>query len=140
MHEEPEPLKILGVITEEVGSPSNDGSAGSALYRVPIRLSRRPEFDEATLLVATWDRPPQWTTMHRPGIAYVDGYRFVLDGTTVEEVRDYHAATLKLVVDQVNRQAYELRRRKRAEAERAQEAEQAHRTNVQHIAGAIKFE
>ena len=34
------PIEIVGVITDEVGSPRNDGGRGSALYAVPIRLSR----------------------------------------------------------------------------------------------------
>jgi len=36
-------------------------------------------------LKAPGDNPPQFSTMHRPGIAKVTGNRIVLDGTTVEE-------------------------------------------------------
>lgn len=95
-------LKLLDVVVGEVGEPSNDGTPGSGLYEVPIRMSRRPTDREAQLLSATWDQPPQWTSMHRPGILAVVGDQLVLRQTTISEVKQYHAATLKLVVSSVN--------------------------------------
>lgn len=134
-----EPLMILDVIAEEVSQPRNDGSRGSALYEVPIRLSRTPTPLEADLLRQVWDHPPQFTLRHRPGILRVIGDRLVLEGTTIEEVRDVHAPTLRLVVDQVN----QLATSHQAEALRKQEVEkvraQQHADHVKRVAGEINF-
>lgn len=42
--EDSEPIRIIGIVVDEVGEPRNDGTRGSALYKVPFRLSRRPSF------------------------------------------------------------------------------------------------
>lgn len=135
-----EPISIIGVIVEEVGSPSNDGSRGSALYAVPIRLSRRLMADESELLRQLWDRPPSFSTMHRPGIAYASGDRFMLDGTTIDEVASVHAHTLRLVVDQFNSVMSDVRNREAREAAEAQASEAAHLQAVAEMATAIRFE
>src|SRR4051812_79770 len=101
MTREAQPVRIVGIDAATVGTPRNDGTRGSALYAVPIKLDRIPSREWAQAFPEAWDRPPAWTSMHRPGIAHISGDRIILDGTTVEEVRDYHAATLKLVVDQL---------------------------------------
>lgn len=62
-----ESLAFTGIDIEHVGAPRNDGSPGSALYAVPIKLNRRPSGIEAQLLVAHWDNPSSYTLMHRPG-------------------------------------------------------------------------
>ena len=92
------PLSIDGVDTDNVGQPSNDGSPGSSLYEVPIKLNRTPSAREAQLLVHFWDHPSQFSTMHRPGIARVSGSSLVLGKTTMNEVKQYHAATVSLAV------------------------------------------
>lgn len=51
-----EPLKVTGVITEDVGSPRNDGTPGSGLYKVPLRLSGRPSGEWTTAFVRAFDR------------------------------------------------------------------------------------
>lgn len=135
-----EPLDIIGVITEDVGQPRNDGSPGSGLYRVPIRLSRSVNSDEARYLVQLWDNPPSFSMMHRAGIAEVIGDRFTLDGTTVGEVRDYHAKTLRLIVDRLNIDM-SAHLAKQAEAQAREEAAEAeHRRQVAEIADDIRFE
>lgn len=134
------PLQIVGVVEDQIGSPKNDGSRGSALYKVPIRLNRSPDGDESRLLVEAWNNPQQYTTMHRPGIARVYGDQIVLDGTTIEEVRDYHARTVKLAVDTVNAQMVELDARRAREKEAAEAAQKAHDANVSDVAKQIKFD
>ena len=135
-----EPVRILGVIADQVSAPRNDGSRGSALYSVPFRLNRTPSSWWATRFVEVWDRPPQFTTMHRPGIASVVGDTIRLDGTTLDEVQRVHRDTLKIVLEVVNREAADeevaARRREaaRAEAERERLAE------VERLARAIKFD
>ena len=61
-----ETIKIIGVIKEEVGRPRNDGTAGSALYKIPLRLSDTPSHRWAELFARNWDRPPSFSSMHRP--------------------------------------------------------------------------
>lgn len=134
-----EPLHLVGVVVDDVTEPRNDGSAGSALYKVPIRLNRSPDAIERELLVAGWDRPPSWTTMHRPGILRVSDDRLVLDGTTIEEVERYHARTLSLVVEQTNRAAADRRARAQEEVDLGAAATQDHRADVAEVAKRIKF-
>jgi hypothetical protein len=136
----PEPVEIVGVIEDGVGEPRNDGSRGSGLYKVPIRLSARPSNTWARLFVDTWNRPPRFTTMHRPGIASVIGDRIVLDGTTIEEVEKYHAETLRLVVEKVNEDAAALEARERRQREVEETEKQKHREHVRDVAGRIRFE
>jgi hypothetical protein len=135
-----EPISIIGIDTDHVGHPRNDGTPGSGLYSVPITLSRSVSAREAALLVHFWDNPNSWSTMHRPGIGRVFGSTFVLDGTTLEEVRDVHVTTIKSAVNATNAEyAHEL-----AREERRREAELAQRTSrdeeVHRIATEIRFD
>jgi hypothetical protein len=135
-----EPLKILGIIEDEVGTPRNDGTPGCALYEVPFRFSRTPPEDWAELFIHTWDSPPRFTSMHRPGIAQIYGDRLVLDGTTIEEVQRYHLETLKLALAETNKIYTEhlARESRRAEAERARRQEQA--SQIREAMKTIKFD
>jgi hypothetical protein len=112
-----EDIKIEGIAVDEVGEPKNDNIRGSALYVVPFRLTRSAPAEWAQLFVRNWDSPPQYTTRHRPGIARVSGDRVTLTRTTVEEVRDVHRETLKLVINVTNAQYKEIVRRKQKIAE-----------------------
>jgi len=136
---EQDPLELVGVVVEDVGTPRNDGTPGSGLYVVPIRLNREATATEMRLLVETWDRPPSWSTMHRPGILRVHGDRVILDGTTIDEVRDVHATTLRTVIDRVNQLADEERSQAKAEASRLAAAKEAHETHVGEVAAEIAF-
>lgn len=134
------PIRIRGIVLDEVGTPRNDGTRGSALYEVPFQLSRRPSPTWARHFVATWDRPPSYTLMHRPGIARVVGDRVILDGTTVEEVEKYHRDTLKLVVERVNSDVAEHEaKQRRAEEQRAEQLRR-HEEQVREAAKRISFD
>lgn len=119
------PIRITGVDEKGLGRPRNDGTRGSALYLVPLRLSRHPSRGWATYFEQVWNGS-LFSTMHRPGIALVSGDRIFLDGTTVEEVAKYHLETVRTVVLEANeweRQAHaaeqlERQRQANAEAER----------------------
>jgi hypothetical protein len=135
-----EPIKLVGIAKEGVGKPRDDGTRGSALYAVPLRLSRRPPADWATLFVHNWDRPPSFSTMHRPGICRVSGDTAILDGTTMEELEKYHLKTLKLAL-QVTNERYEQHLRSEFERKkREREAEDLHRREVEDIASRLKFD
>lgn len=135
-----DPIRILGVITDEVTVPKMDGTRGSALYRIPFRLSRIPSALWQELFIHFWNDPPQWSTMHRFGIASVHGDEIILDGTTMEEVRDYHRDTLKLCVEEANkaeRKHIEDERRKR---EQEEIRKKQHNEKVISIADDITFD
>jgi len=138
--EEFEPIRIIGVAVDEVGTPRSDGTRGSALYAVPFKLSRIVPPGWAELFIEAWDRPPSFTTMHRPGIARVSGNRIVLDGTTIEEVEQVHRPTLKLALAQANAR---MRERMETETRRRQEAaarKEDHEKHVKNVASRLKFD
>jgi hypothetical protein len=78
--------------------------------------------------------------MHRPGIASASGDCIILDGTTIEEVRDYHARTLALVVAQLNEAQARYEAEARTYAQRAAEQRSNHEDNVRSVADDIRFE
>jgi hypothetical protein len=134
------PLRILGVIADEVTMPRNDGSRGSALYRVPFRLSRRPPPGWSEILRETWNRPPRFTSMHRPGILSVTGDKIILDGTTIEEVEKYHRDTLLLVVERANEVWEDMERRSRERGRLEAEQRAQHEQAVRDAANRLRFE
>ena len=135
-----EPIRIIGIDEEGVTRPRNDGTAGSGLYMVPLRLNRKPSPMWAHFFPAAWDHPPEFTTMHRPGIARVSGDRIILDGTTLEEVERYHAATLRLLIPEVNKQVAAQEEAERVQRERTEAEQRAHDEAVRDAAKRIRFD
>ena len=134
------PIKITGIIFDQIGQPTNDGTHGSALYSVPLQLSRRPSDDWARLFVQTWDRPPRFSTMHRPGIARVVGDRVILQHTTVDEIEKFHRDTLKLVLDHVNMAIAEHEAKKQKLEEKRAQEQRDHDEAVREAAKRITFD
>ncbi len=134
-----DPVRILGVIVDEVTEPSLDGTRGCALYTVPFRLSRRPSREWCTLFLHEWQYPQRFTTMHRPGIASVVGDKIILKGTTIEEVKNYHRATLVLCVEETNRKEKEHLDRVQRENEERQNRSNAHKQRVRDYASGLDF-
>jgi hypothetical protein len=135
-----EPLKIMGVIADEVTEPTLDGTPGSALYTVPFRLNRRPSNLWAEIFVNTWNSPPSYTSMHRPGIARISGAKIVLEGTTIDEVKRYHRDTLVLCVDKANEEEARMLKRQRIQQERQRQQSEAHRKAIQDTASDLFFD
>ncbi|MEO8424658.1 MAG: toll/interleukin-1 receptor domain-containing protein [Actinomycetota bacterium] len=135
-----EPVRVVGIVKEGVGRPRNDGTRGSALYAVPVQLSRAPSGLWTELFLRCWDRPPEWTTMHRPGIARVSGDSIILDGTTMDELEKYHAKTLRLCVATVNEQEQVILERERVKQEADEAARREHEREVEDIADRIRFD
>jgi len=127
------PIRIVGVDAQGITSPRNDGTRGSALYRVPILLSRAPDRVWADLMVENWNRPPRFSTMHRPGIGSVSGRTFVLDGTTIEEVEQYHLETLGHAIEATNTRYAVLTEQQRARDQAAAAAQRAHDDRVTSV-------
>jgi hypothetical protein len=113
---------------------------GSALYKVPFQLSRRPSSDWAQHFVQTWNRPPSYSLSHRPGIAHVEGDRIILDGTTVEEVEATHRDTLKAVVEKVNQDIAEHEAKQRRAREAREEQLRQHEQSARDAAKRISFD
>jgi len=72
--------------------------------------------------------------MHRPGIASVAGDEIWLNGTTIDEVEQYHLKTLQLAIDVTNQQVAEVEGLEKAKTEHRTEAEAAHRQHVRDVA------
>ena len=77
--------------------------------------------------------------MHRPGIASVSGDKIILDGTTIEEVRDVHRETLVLCVDEANKLEAQYLGQQRKEEEQKRARREEHKSNVMRVADDITF-
>ena len=136
---EGEDIRIIGIISNEVTLPRNDGTRGSALYRIPFRLSSKPTRIWSKLFLRNWDSPPSFTSMHRPGIARVASDKIILDGTTIEEVKQYHRDTLILCVEKTNEEEKQIRKREEQIKRKKQEERENHYRNIDDISKDIKF-
>lgn len=133
-------IKIKGIVVDEVTVPSNDGPRGSALYKIPFELNKRPSYEWIELFIDSFNRPPEFTQMHRPGIASVYGNKIYLDGTTMEEVERYHKKTLKLAVGVANSIYAEIQMRKRIKEEQENKLKEQHKKNIDDISKRINFD
>lgn len=134
-----EPIHIEGVVVDEIGTPRGDGTRGSALYKIPFRLSRRPPSEWAELFVQAWNHPSSFTSMHRSGIAQINGDKVILDGTTIDEVEDYHRNTLLLASEEANKGYAKLEARRRDYEERERIRVETHKKSVEDAARKLKF-
>lgn len=116
-----------------------DGSRGSALYSVPFQLSKTPSGLWGQIFVAIWNSPPRFTTMHRPGIASVIGSKIILNGTTIDEVKNYHRDTLLLCVEEANKKEQEIKERENRLKEQEEKRKQQHFQHVSDLADEINF-
>ena len=135
-----EDIKIVRVVEEDVTEPRNDGTPGSALYTIPFALSGRPPREWSDLFIANWNLPPRFTTMHRPGIASIRDATVVLDGTTIDEVEQYHRDTLQLVIDKTNHQYREWRDKQEQHRAREEALREEHEKHVEGVSKRIKFD
>lgn len=135
-----EPIKIKGIVIDEITQPRNDGTAGSALYKIPFELNKIPSYDWRELFINAWNHPPRFTSMHRPGIASVYGNQIILDGTTIEEVEKYHKDTLKLAVEVANQQLEQINLKKQQQAESERIEQEKHKRNIDDISKRIDFD
>ena len=133
------PIRVTGVDERGLGRPRNDGTRGSALYLVPLRLSRHPSRAWAAYFDRTWNGS-LFSTMHRPGIASVSGDRILLDGTTVEEVAQHHLKTVRQVVSDANEWEQQARAVVRREQERQARAEAERQDRIRAALDDMKFD
>lgn len=138
--QEEEQIKINGIIIDEVTSPKNDGSRGSALYTIPFELNKQPNWEWINLFIESWNHPPRFTLMHRPGIASVSGKKIILNGTDIEEVERYHRDTLKLAVDLANQRYTQAVEERKRQEELKKQREQDHKKNIENISRRLNFD
>lgn len=136
---EDEEIKIIGIITNEVTVPKMDGTRGSALYKIPFKLSRIPSRLWEELFIQSWKCPPRFTTMHRSKIASVIGDKIILNGTTIEEVKSYHRDTLLLCVNEANAKEREIEKRNRELEQRERLKIQSHYQEIEDISKDIEW-
>lgn len=132
-------IKILNIIKEDITSPRNDGTRGSALYAIPFQLSDYPSLRWRDLFIQAWNYPSRFSTMHRPGIARVSGNRIILDGTTIDEYKRYHHETLQEAVAVANKKDREWREAQKVTEERQAKKEQLFRSNIDSQIEDISF-
>ena len=130
--------ELQDFLENEVTVPKKDGTRGSALYAVPYRLSGRPDSTWVKLLEVHWHSPSSFTSMHRPNILRVSGDRVVLNGTTLEEVEQYHLKTLKLAIASANRDYTTLQEKRQQAADARAAEEEQHRLRVQEMKDRLK--
>lgn len=135
-----EGIKIKGILIDEVTQPLNNGTPGSALYKIPFELNKRPDYEWIDLFINAWNRPPRFTSMHRPGIASVYGNKIILDGTDIEEVEMYHKDTLKLAVEVANNNLKEIKARKKLKEEQERQRLDEHKNKLGDIGKRISFD
>jgi hypothetical protein len=138
--EEEAQIRIKGIVVDEVTQPLNYGSNRSALYKIPFELNKRPNHEWIELFIHSFDSPPEFTSMHRPGIASVYGNRIYLDGTTIEEVERYHKKTLKLAVGEANSIYAKIQERKKQQEEKERLLKEQHRKKIDDISKRISFD
>ncbi len=133
-------VRIVEVVTQDITEPKNDGRRGSSLYMIPFRLNRTPSILWADAFVKAWNFPPEFTNLHRPGIASVSGDRIILDGTTIEEVKNTHKRTLNLCVSVANRVEAEHHQKERERDQEVHERSSLFRRRVEDVAKDITFD
>lgn len=130
-------IKILGIKQEEVTVPKMDGTRGSALYSIPFLLNQQPSREWSEIFIYKWNNPRVYSTMHRFGKARVVADKIILDGTTIEEVKNYHRDTLIMCVKDANKDYKNMIEKKaeqqKRERSRINEFEEALKRNIDDI-------
>jgi hypothetical protein len=135
-----EPIRITGIVREGIGKPLNDGSAASALYRVPLRLSRRPSELWRQLFEREWYG--QLYTMLRD--AEVRDDTIVFPSTTIDEIERHHVGQLRRVLERVNSEEVRIRteetERHRREAEMRKRQDEEHQASIDRVIERLSFD
>lgn len=126
-------IEIVGIDVTQVGTPTNDGSAGSALYRVPLRLSGRPSKEWADAFVSDWN------TFDHPR-ASISGNLIVFEKADVRHIETC-LQSLQISVHRVNEHVTKWRVtqqvREQDRMQRDAELAQRHKSEVEEVAGRI---
>ena len=133
------PIKVEGFFQSDIGHPKNDGTPGSGLYSVPIKLSAAPPREWIDTFIEAFDGLEKYDSGHRQGIASISQNRLTLNGTTMEEIESSHQRTIQLAMERANTAYAELlMKRSAADTKKNAEAE-SHRKHVEELAKKIKW-
>ncbi len=135
-----EPVRILGVIAEEVGMPANYGGTTSGFYSVPLRLSRPVTLDWENTFERFWNHSPRFSTLRRASVARVDHDRIILSCTTLEEVVGDHKAILVECVRETNLVFEQKEAERKAREAQFAQASAEQRKRVDELKGKLKFD
>lgn len=133
------PIRVTGVVEDHVGVPSNDGTRGCELYKVPIGLDAVPCSEWISAFDAEWNDPNGKPLRHRPGTVAVIGNQIVLQRTNIEEVRDVHSKTIATIVSKVNGVIGQLSQDVKQRANDEAVTLQQHRDHIRDVAQQIDF-
>ena len=137
-----EPIRMLRVLTSEVGFPGESQTDDRGVYTVVFQLSEEPSARWGDFFVQFWDRPEVAYAhgKHRPGMASVIGNRLIIEETTIDEVEGFHLPVLKAAIRGANEAEAKARLEdeRRAERRRLQEAD--HRRHVSEVAERLPLE
>ena len=131
-----ENIRIVGIVTDEVSEPRNDGTEGSALYHVPIALSRRPPRLWRKRFLQAWYAGIY--LMLRP--IEIHGDRLLIVETYMEEVERHHVARIMSILRETNHWFRREHERQERERQRRQRNREQHRSTVREFADKIRFE
>lgn len=135
-----EPVKIIGVIMEEVGAPRNDGTAMSRWHRVPLKLSRQVDRKWEIAFERAWNTSTRFANVRRTSIAKVNGDRINMSCTTIDEVLNDHKMDLIQCVLETNRIMAEKEAADQAEAEAFRLRLEEHKKHLAEVAERARFE
>jgi hypothetical protein len=130
-----EPIRITGLIVDRVTDPQSGGN----LYEIPLQLSRTPDPDWVRHFLLAWDRAECVASSHRPGME-VGSDSIILDGTTIDELEQFHLQALKLAADEANRLASEDKGKLRQAASVEEQKKIEHREHVAAVAKRLRFD
>src|SRR5699024_2598238 len=119
-------IKIEGIITDEVTVPTNDGTRGSALYKIPFRISKSPDYLWKDLFVKNWNNPPKFTTMQKRGRVEVISTTIIIYDTTIEEEKKNYRKTTVIAAKKTNNEYYEIKKKQKRKEERQQRIKKEH--------------
>jgi hypothetical protein len=134
MSEDYVPIRITSVIVEQVGDPS----PGATHYEIPLQLSRPPEPEWVIYLLRAWDGQQHVAPTSRPGIE-VGADRIILDGTTIDDLEQYHMQPLERAIGEANQLASEVRGKSQQKASAEEVKRLIHREHVAAVAKRLKF-
>ena len=134
-HPDFEPVKLVRVVTNEVGFPSDNSDGSRGVYTVVFQLSHEPSARWGDFLIHFWDRPQVAYAQgkHRPGMVNVVANRLMMEETTIDEVEGFHLPVLKAAVRMANEAEAraQVEDHRRTERRRLEEAE--HRRHIAEV-------
>ena len=129
-------IRIVRIATADVTSPRRDGTRGSDLYDVPLILSERPTIAWRRLFLHNW-KSVVYNMYRKVAISHD---RLIVIGTTMQEVKRYHADRLRSAVDTTNEQYKEFLEAQQRKERQDRAREEAHRQHIEDVAKNIRFD